>query len=124
MVHFGGFALGERFTQKLRVVNISDSAQRLHVLNPATPFFTASFSRAKKGWLHPGMADEIVIEFQPEWRYYGGGCTGDEALVPIHAYPVMNDVIFSPPHRPADRPRAAHDAHRAARVQRSNSVRV
>jgi hypothetical protein len=99
VVHFGGFELGKRHTQIVRVVNVTPVAQRIHVLNPATPFFSARFSRAKKGWLAPGMAEEIAIDFEPaEWRYYYDCVrlhTGDETLlVPIHAYPVVNEVIF------------------------------
>ena len=41
VLHFGGFELGRRHTQVVRVVNTTAVAQRVHVLNPATPFFSA-----------------------------------------------------------------------------------
>jgi hypothetical protein len=96
IVHFGGFALNETVTQVLKVVNTSNIAQRLHVINTTTPHFSVSCN--KKGVVAPGMAENIVIKFKPdEWRYYYDcvriHCQDENLLIPIHAYPVANDVF-------------------------------
>jgi hypothetical protein len=97
IVHFGGFQLGVPHRQKVWLVNVSPQPKRANVLQPTTKFF--KFNYEKKGMLAMGMAERITIEFTPtEWRYYYD-CVrvhtdGGNLLIPIHAYPVMNDVIF------------------------------
>jgi hypothetical protein len=97
IVHFGGYTLGESFTQVLSIVNTSHEAQRLHVISTTTPFFSVTCN--KKGVVAPGMAEKVVIKFTPtEWRYYYDcvriHCAEENLLIPIHAYPVANDVFF------------------------------
>lgn len=97
IVHFGGYAIHKTHIHKVRVVNISTSSQRVHILNPETPFFKIKVN--KKGLIAPGMAEDIEIQFTPnEYRYYYDKikihCQGENILIPLHAYPVMNDVIF------------------------------
>ena len=97
IVHFGGFKLHRVHTQKIRVVNVSSIIQRLHVINPTTPYFKARYK--KKGLIAPGMAEDITIEFEPNERPYYYDCVrvhcdAENLIIPIHAYPVMNDIIF------------------------------
>jgi hypothetical protein len=97
VLHFGGFEPGKRHTQVLRIVNRSPVSQRLHIIPPSTPHFKATCD--KKGTLAPGMCEEIVVEFLPEQlRYYHETlkihCEPDNLLIPIHAYPVMNETKF------------------------------
>lgn len=97
VLHFGGFEPGKRHSQVLRIVNSSPVSQRLHIIPPATPHFRATCD--KKGTLAPGMCEEIVVEFLPEQlRYYYETlkihCEPDNLLIPIHAYPVMNETKF------------------------------
>jgi hypothetical protein len=98
VVHFGGYSIHKRHQQLLRVINISSVSQRIDVLNPMTPYFRIRYN--KKGLIAPGMSEDITIEFEPnEWRYYYDCIRlhlndSQNLLVPIHAYPVMNEVTF------------------------------
>eukprot|EP00743_Colponemidia_sp_Colp-15_P003394 GILK01003668.1.p1 GENE.GILK01003668.1~~GILK01003668.1.p1 ORF type:complete len:832 (-),score=131.18 GILK01003668.1:94-2589(-) len=97
VLHFGGYQVDKTHTQLLRIVNVSSESQRIHILNPTTKFFTTRVN--KKGLLAPGMSEDIYVDFTPtEWRYYYDciriHCEGEKLLVPMHGYPVMNDVVF------------------------------
>lgn len=97
VMHFGGYSLNVVHEQKLSIVNKSTSSKRMHVIPPTTPYFRARFEN--KGWVAPGMSTDLIIEFAPtEWRYYYDcvrvHADKENLLVPIHGYPVMNDVIF------------------------------
>eukprot|EP01051_Picozoa_sp_SAG22_P028145 SAG22_NODE_9787_length_569_cov_1.631915_1_plen_105_part_10 len=39
VVHFGGFQLGQKHSQTLRIKNVSGTSRRLHILQPTTPYF-------------------------------------------------------------------------------------
>lgn len=39
VVHFGGYTLGRAHSQRVRVVNVSRTSQRLHILGPSTASF-------------------------------------------------------------------------------------
>jgi hypothetical protein len=97
VMHFGGFQTGQIHTQYLKILNISKSAKRLHIINPTTKEFTVRVE--KRGVLAPGMAETIAIDFQPtDWRYHYDCIRiyteADNLLVPIHGYPVVNVVNF------------------------------
>lgn len=97
VLHFGGFRLREVQRQTLEIVNFSDRSQRLTVMPPTTRFFRITHEKA--GLLAPGMSQKVDVEFMPtEWRYYYDTIRvlGEEenALIPIHAYPVVNEVSF------------------------------
>mmetsp|Transcript_35904 Transcript_35904/g.83232 ORF Transcript_35904/g.83232 Transcript_35904/m.83232 type:complete len:1012 (+) Transcript_35904:171-3206(+) len=97
VVHFGGYQLHEIHTQYLRVINISSTSQRLNIINPTTPHFKVRCD--KRGIVAPGMEETIAIDFIPhEWKYHYDCIRifteGENILVPIHAYPVMNQVEF------------------------------
>lgn len=98
VVHFGGFEPHQVYTQTLLLKNICERATRVHIVPPETPYFRFRDFQ-KSGALRPGLADRIVIEFVPtEFRYYYDCVrvhTEDEnLLVPLHAYPTMNDTKF------------------------------
>jgi len=97
VIHFGGYQVGQVHTQKVRVVNVSRESQRVHIMNPTTAHFKARMN--KKGNIAPGMSEDIYIDFVPSaWQYYYDclrlHTASENLLVPVHAYPVMNDVVF------------------------------
>ncbi|CAM9368319.1 unnamed protein product [Ectocarpus fasciculatus] len=97
VVHFGGYVLGKAHSQCVRVVNISRTSQRLHILGPATDNFKMRCN--KKGLVAPGSSEVIHVDFHPREHRYHYDCLrlhtdSENLLVPLHAYPVMNDVIF------------------------------
>lgn len=99
VMHFGGYELNKVQSQKLRVVNKSLDTIRLTVLKPTTPFFQLKWEKNKPGFLAPGMALAVHVQFAPtEWRYYYDcvriNCGDEKILVPIHAYPIMNQAVF------------------------------
>ena len=97
VVHFGGYTLNEVHVQKVSILNTSSVSQRLHVVNTTTPFFRVRYE--KKGRVAPGMSEDLYIEFKPNaWRYYYDcvriHCEDENLLIPIHGYPVINEVVF------------------------------
>lgn len=82
---------------RVRILNTSKGMQHIDIFPPTTPFFKLEYE--KKGILAPGMAEVIDIKFVPTtWKYYYDciriHCDLENLLIPIHAYPVVNDVIF------------------------------
>lgn len=97
VMHFGGFEVGAIHTQYLKILNISRSSKRLYILNPTTREFKVRVE--KRGSLAPGVAEILAIDFEPtECRYYYDciriHTESENLLVPIHGYPVVNDVRF------------------------------
>lgn len=69
---------------QVRVINKSDTKQRIHVLPPQTSSF--KFDVANNGFIRPGLAQDITITFRPsEYRYYYDcirlHCPGQNILV-------------------------------------------
>ena len=98
VLHFGGFTLNSALSIKLQIVNVSGKSQRVHIVPPTTPWFKIRWE--KKGMVAPGMAEIIHVDFvATEWRYHYDAIRvfsdGDAPLlVPMHAYPVMNEVAL------------------------------
>ena len=97
MVHFGGYKVGQTLRQKVKIVNKSGSSQRMHLLMPDTGAFSAKV--VKRGIVAPGMSEVVTISFVPEeWKYYYDSirihCDAGNLVVPIHAYPTVNEVKF------------------------------
>ena len=120
-MHFGGFEIGQTLRQTFVVTNVGPVARRVIVAPPTTAHFELR-SRRPRGLLAPGMSDTVTVSFTPnELRYYydcvrvkaegdrkgsskggsndeGAGSntsgTSNNLLLPIHAYPVMNEVAF------------------------------
>jgi hypothetical protein len=63
IVKFPGFEIGKLNITKVKVINASTKAQRVHILSPSTPYFTIKFE--KKGQLVSGMSEDIYIHFTP-----------------------------------------------------------
>lgn len=54
---------------KLKIINVSPSPQRLHILPTETPFFKVKYN--KRGMLASGVSEEIFVSFTPnENRYF------------------------------------------------------
>ncbi|CAN0539597.1 unnamed protein product, partial [Ectocarpus sp. 8 AP-2014] len=99
VVHFGGYVLGRAHSQCVRVVNISRTSQRLHILGPATDNFKVgphySYQRCtwRAGLVAPGSSEVITVDFHPREHRYHYDCLrlhtdSENLLVPLHAYPV------------------------------------
>ncbi|CAM9283787.1 unnamed protein product [Heterosigma akashiwo] len=97
ILHFDGYTLKECHTQTVSVVNISNESRRVHILPPTTPNFKIRMN--KRGTLAPGMAEHLKVDFYPSEYKYHYDCirvhTEEEnLLIPMHAYPIANDVVF------------------------------
>ncbi len=97
IIHFGGYTLHAEHTQIVRIINIGRSSQRVQIIVPSTPQFRINFS--KKGLIAPGMSEDITIFFEPTaFKYHYDcirvKCEGENLVIPIHAYPVANEVFF------------------------------
>ncbi|CAM9207897.1 unnamed protein product [Choristocarpus tenellus] len=97
VVHFGGYTVHQPHSQMVQVINISRSSQRLHILGPTSEQFKVRCN--KKGLVAPGSSEVIMVDFHPLEQRYHYDCIrlhtdGENMLVPLHAYPVMNDVVF------------------------------
>lgn len=82
---------------KVKILNISNDLQHIDIIPPTTPFFKIEYE--KKGLIACGVSEDITIKFIPTtWKYYYD-CIRihspvENLLIPIHAYPVVNDIIF------------------------------
>lgn len=100
-LHFSCFELGKSYTKTLKLINISSEAMNIHIIPTLTKFFQTTYS--KKCRLIPGLAYTLKVAFCPEeWRYFYDcirvHCKGEEnLLIPVHAYPVIDDLHI-PPH--------------------------
>ncbi|CAJ1087065.1 cilia- and flagella-associated protein 221 isoform X2 [Xyrichtys novacula] len=95
-LHFSGFELEKDYTKMLKVMNISPEVTDVHIIPTQTKHFKTTYT--KKHRLIPGLAYTVKIKFCPdEWGYFYDcvriHCKGEEnLLVPIYAYPVINDL--------------------------------
>ncbi|KAK2856878.1 hypothetical protein Q5P01_005613 [Channa striata] len=100
-LHFSGFELRKDYLKMLKLINISSDVMNIHIIPTQTKHFQTSYS--KKYRLIPGLAYTLKVRFCPdEWRYFYDcirvHCEGDEnLLIPVHAYPVIDDLHI-PPH--------------------------
>eukprot|EP01052_Picozoa_sp_SAG31_P009724 SAG31_NODE_517_length_14689_cov_5.110487_15_plen_143_part_00 len=72
VLHFGGFQLGQKHAQTVRIKNVSGTSRRLHILQPTTPYFQIKMQ--KIGLVAPGMSEEVVVEFTPDSLRYFYDC--------------------------------------------------
>jgi hypothetical protein len=107
-MHFGGFELGKTHTQTFVVTNTGVKSKRLVVIEPTTEHFkvlprnkVTKDAKRHGGKLAPGVSEPITVVFTPKdgVRYYydcvrvhAEGAPG--LVIPVHAYPVMNEVAF------------------------------
>ena len=70
VVTFKGFEVKKLNVFKVRVKNTSQTAQRIHILPPkSTELFKIKYK--KKGYLAPGLHQEILVNFTPtEHKYF------------------------------------------------------
>ncbi|KAM9454928.1 cilia- and flagella-associated protein 221 [Clarias gariepinus] len=99
-LHFSGFEVGKDYKKVVRLINISSEVIHIHILPTQTKYFETEYTQ--KSRLVPGLAHTVTVHFSPdEWRYFFDSirihCKGEETLqVPIHAYPVIDDLNIPP----------------------------
>jgi hypothetical protein len=99
MLHFSGFEPGQTITKAVRLITTSSRPQRYHIHAPSTPFFSTRCE--KRGSVSAGIAETVMVSFKPaDLRYYADSikvhCAGRNLVVPIHAYPALDDVPIPP----------------------------
>lgn len=97
MIHFGGLSAGVELTQTVNIINRSSKSQRFLIIPPSNDSIHLEYE--KKGHLAPGMAQKVIVRFKPlEFKYYYDTIRvrGEEdiLLIPIHGYPLLNEVNF------------------------------
>ena len=97
VLHFSGFTLNVPHRIKVRIVNVSVDSTRMHIFYPRSDVFSGKC--AKKGTIYAGMAEEIEIVFTPtSYQYYYDVLKiqheSGNLMIPIHAYPVINEIKF------------------------------
>lgn len=110
-VHFGGFALDQTYQQRIFVHNNSAKPVRLQYTMPSKSFFRAAFAQERKPFVSAGLGEELIVTFKPTAFQYHYDCIQvrceevayasntdtvllGKCLIPIHAYPVLNEVKF------------------------------
>ncbi|RLN78684.1 hypothetical protein BBJ28_00024623 [Nothophytophthora sp. Chile5] len=113
-VHFGGFELERTVQQRVRVHNNSAKAVRLRFTFPTgSKGFRAAFAKPDRPpFISAGLCEEIVVSFTPPagFQYYydciqvrceevayssnTDVARGGATLIPLHAYPMANEVEF------------------------------
>lgn len=96
-VHFPGYTLEGPNVASFRLRNMSASRQRVQVLLPDTIEFDMEFDN--QGWMAPGLSQQVRVLFRPtSWRYHADQIRvhhpDGNFIVPIHAYPVVSDLVF------------------------------
>ncbi|XP_068446413.1 cilia- and flagella-associated protein 221 isoform X2 [Clinocottus analis] len=100
-LHFSGFELEKDYIKILKLINISSEVMNIHIIPTQTKHFQTTYT--KKYRLIPGLAYTLKVRLRPdEWRYFYDcirvHCKGEEnLLIPVHAYPVIDDLHI-PPH--------------------------
>ncbi|XP_027147163.1 cilia- and flagella-associated protein 221 isoform X3 [Larimichthys crocea] len=99
-LHFSGFELEKDYIRILKLINVSSEVMNIHIIPTQTKHFQTSYT--KKYRLIPGLAYTLKVKFCPdEWRYFYDcvrvHCQGEEnLLIPVHAYPVTDDLHIPP----------------------------
>ncbi|KAG7399957.1 Cilia- and flagella-associated protein 221 [Phytophthora boehmeriae] len=113
-LHFGGFELQRTMQQRVRVHNNSAKSVRFRYTFPTgRKGFRAAFASAERpSFVSAGLSEEIAVSFTPpaDFQYYydciqvrceevAYGSSTDvvrsgSVLIPLHAYPMVNEVSF------------------------------
>eukprot|EP00775_Hariotina_reticulata_P002309 gene2309-2617_t len=84
--------------QVLRLINIAGTPRRMQVIPPDSSEFKVVYP-ASKGSIAPGLAEQLVVQFTGRQLRYHYDCIrvhtqGGGLLIPLHAYPLMNEVAL------------------------------
>ncbi|DAZ96699.1 TPA: hypothetical protein N0F65_009166 [Lagenidium giganteum] len=110
-VHFGGFQLDQTYTQRIFVHNNSKKPVRMQYTFPTKTTFRVSFPHDRPTFVPAGLHEELIVTFKPKAFQYYYDCihvrceeiayssnasqqAGGSCIVPLHAYPVVNEVKF------------------------------
>lgn len=110
-VHFGGFALEQKYEQRISVHNRSHKSVRLKYTMPSKGDFHVRFARERLPFVSAGLSEELIVSFRASaFRHYydcllvrceevayasnTDSVLLGKCLVPLHAYPVLNEVQF------------------------------
>jgi hypothetical protein len=99
------FERHDEVRKEARKILLASRATESNPQEPARPeqFEEAGVKRVytnqKQGLLAPGLSLSLEINFAPtEWRYFYDTIRihtpKEHITIPIHGYPVMNDVLF------------------------------
>jgi hypothetical protein len=83
-------------TKRVLIRNTSIHPKRIHIIPPNTPAF--KMDHKAKGGVAAGMSQEVYIIFCPkDYKYHYDNIKvhseGENILIPIYAFPVMNPNI-------------------------------
>lgn len=102
VVHFSGFSIGKPRSQRVKVVNISRTSQRLHIFGPSTDCFKVFSARC---WFsQDGMKDQDLVDYK--------ACLLERDTLLSLAAPKMSSIMVYPAFSPDKVQQEGNDSSR------------